>query len=102
MNCRFSGRPSVVLVEGFPPRTERSVGMALPEVVSRDVWLAARRSLLEREKESRRLQDRINAERRRLPMVRIDKAYRFRGAGGEVGLAALFAGRPQLIVQHVM
>ncbi|WP_426512690.1 DUF899 domain-containing protein [Dactylosporangium sp. McL0621] len=76
--------------------------MTLPEIVSREEWLAARQALLEREKEARREQDRINAERRRLPMVRIDKPYRFHGADGPAGLADLFAGRPQLIVQHVM
>jgi predicted dithiol-disulfide oxidoreductase (DUF899 family) len=76
--------------------------MALPEIVSRDEWLAARRALLEEEKEARRRLDRINADRRRLPMVRIDKPYRFEGAAGEVTLADLFEGREQLIVQHVM
>ncbi|MGI5241721.1 DUF899 domain-containing protein [Dactylosporangium sp. CA-139066] len=76
--------------------------MALPEIVSRDEWLAARRALLEEEKEARRRLDRINADRRRLPMVRIDKRYRFQGASGEVTLGELFEGRPQLIVQHVM
>ncbi|WP_432968511.1 DUF899 domain-containing protein [Dactylosporangium sp. CA-233914] len=76
--------------------------MALPEIVGRAEWLAARRALLEQEKEARRQLDRINAERRRLPMVRIDKPYRFTGANGQVTLAGLFQGRPQLIVQHVM
>ncbi|HTJ36994.1 MAG TPA: DUF899 domain-containing protein [Dactylosporangium sp.] len=76
--------------------------MALPEIVSRNEWLAARRTLLEEEKEARRRLDRINADRRRLPMVKIDKPYRFQGPSGEASLADLFEGRPQLIVQHVM
>nr|BFE57417.1 DUF899 domain-containing protein [Dactylosporangium thailandense] len=76
--------------------------MTLPEIVSRDEWLAARLALLEREKEARRELDRINSERRRLPMVRVAKPYRFHGAEGPAGLADLFAGRAQLIVQHVM
>ncbi|MER7008982.1 DUF899 domain-containing protein [Dactylosporangium sp. NPDC000555] len=76
--------------------------MALPEIVNRDEWLAARRALLEEEKEARHRLDRINADRRRLPMVRIDKPYRFHGPSGDVTLADLFEGRPQLIVQHVM
>lgn len=76
--------------------------MALPEIVSRDEWLAARRALLAEEKEARRRLDRINADRRRLPMVRVDKPYRFEGANGTAGLADLFEGRRQLIVQHVM
>ncbi|MEV6930711.1 DUF899 domain-containing protein [Dactylosporangium sp. NPDC051485] len=76
--------------------------MALPEIVGREEWLEARRELLAQEKEARRALDRLNAQRRRLPMVRIDKPYRFHGPSGDVGLAALFEGRQQLIVQHVM
>ena len=43
----------------------------LPQVVSRDEWLAARKELLAREKELTHQRDALNAERRRLPMVRI-------------------------------
>ena len=45
----------------------------LPEVVSPEEWLAARRELLVKEKEATRARDRVNADRRRLPMVRIDE-----------------------------
>lgn len=76
--------------------------MALPPVVTRDEWLAARKALLQREKELTRMRDALNADRRRLPMVRIDKDYRFEGPAGEVGLRDLFAGARQLVVQHVM
>jgi predicted dithiol-disulfide oxidoreductase (DUF899 family) len=75
--------------------------MALPEIVSPDEWLAARTKLLSEEKELTRRIDALNANRRRLPMVRVDKPYRFTGAEGEVGLGDMFSGR-QLIVQHVM
>ena len=51
----------------------------LPEVVSREEWLAARQELLAKEKELTRARDRLNADRRRLPMVRIDKPYPFEG-----------------------
>ena len=51
--------------------------MALPHVVSRQEWIEARRDLLVREKEHTRLRDALNADRRRLPMVRIDKDYVF-------------------------
>lgn len=40
----------------------------LPRVVSREDWLAARRELPAAEKELTRLRDRVNADRRRLPM----------------------------------
>ena len=45
----------------------------LPEVVSPEEWLAARKDLLVKEKEATRARDRVNADRRRLPMVRIDE-----------------------------
>jgi predicted dithiol-disulfide oxidoreductase (DUF899 family) len=74
----------------------------LPAVVSRDEWLAARKELLVDEKELTRARDRVNADRRRLPMVRIDKPYTLEGANGPVGLLDLFEGRPQLVMHHFM
>jgi predicted dithiol-disulfide oxidoreductase (DUF899 family) len=76
--------------------------MSLPDVVSREEWLVARKALLAREKEMTRAIDALNADRRRLPMVLVDKDYRFEGPGGEVGLADLFEGRRQLVMQHFM
>lgn len=76
--------------------------MTYPEVVTRDEWLAARKRLLATEKAHTRSRDALNAERRRLPMVRIDKEYVLEGPEGKVTLAGLFTGRRQLIVQHVM
>jgi predicted dithiol-disulfide oxidoreductase (DUF899 family) len=74
----------------------------LPEVVSREEWLTARKELLAEEKELTRARDRVNAERRRLPMVRIEKAYAFQGPDGTVRLLDLFEGRSQLVVHHFM
>ncbi len=74
----------------------------LPEVVSREEWLAARKELLVKEKELTRHRNRVNADRRRLPMVRIDKPYTFEGPNGTVGLPELFEGRPQLVMHHFM
>jgi predicted dithiol-disulfide oxidoreductase (DUF899 family) len=76
--------------------------MSLPKVVSRDEWLVARKELLAKEKELTRRRDALNAERRRLPMVRIDKDYVFEGPEGKVGLVDLFEGRLQLILGHFM
>ena len=76
--------------------------MSLPHVVSRDEWLAARKELLAKEKELTRQRDALNAERRRLPMVEIDKDYVFEGPDGKASLLDLFDGRRQLIVGHFM
>jgi predicted dithiol-disulfide oxidoreductase (DUF899 family) len=76
--------------------------MTHPEVVSREEWLAAREQLLVREKELTRQRDVLNADRRRLPMVRIDKDYVFEGLGGTAGLLDLFEGSSQLIIYHAM
>lgn len=76
--------------------------MALPQVVSRDQWLVARKELLAKEKEATRVKDALNTERRLLPMVKITKEYTLTAPAGSVGLADLFDGYRQLIVQHFM
>jgi predicted dithiol-disulfide oxidoreductase (DUF899 family) len=76
--------------------------MSLPEIVNQDQWETARRELLAREKEFTRARDALADARRRLPMVPVDKDYRFEGPDGEVGLIDLFEGRHQLIVCHFM
>jgi len=73
-----------------------------PPIVSRDQWLAGRKKLLVDEKELTEHYDRVNAKRRRLPMVKIEQEYVFDGPGGKRKLEALFDGRRQLIVYHVM
>jgi predicted dithiol-disulfide oxidoreductase (DUF899 family) len=76
--------------------------MNLPQVVSRDEWQAAREELLIKEKEATRARDVLAAERRRLPMVRIEKDYVFEGPEGKARLLDLFDGRRQLIIYHFM
>jgi predicted dithiol-disulfide oxidoreductase (DUF899 family) len=76
--------------------------MSLPKVVSREEWLAARKELLAQEKELTRARDALNAGRRRLGMVKIDKEYVFEGPEGNVGLLDLFDGCRQLVIQHFM
>jgi predicted dithiol-disulfide oxidoreductase (DUF899 family) len=75
---------------------------AMPRIASREEWLAERKQLLAREKELTRQADRASAERRRLPMVKIEKDYVFDRPGGKLGLPDLFDGRRQLIVYHFM
>ena len=76
--------------------------MERPIVASRAEWLAARRSLLAKEKEATRLRDTLAADRRALPMVRLDKRYEFDGPDGRTTLRALFGDRRQLVVYHFM
>lgn len=76
--------------------------IAHPKVVGKDEWLTARKTLLEHEKELTRYRDRTNAERCRLPMVKLEKEYTFEGSNGSVKLIDLFEGRTQLIVYHFM
>ncbi len=76
--------------------------IAHPPIVSEAEWLEARVRLLQREKENTRDYDRINAARRRLPMVKVEKEYVFEGPNGPLGLADLFEGQAQLIVHHFM
>jgi predicted dithiol-disulfide oxidoreductase (DUF899 family) len=76
--------------------------MALPQIVSRDEWVAARKALLAEEKALTRQRDALNAARRGLPMVRIEKDYAFTGPDGRASLLDLFEGRRQLMVTHFM
>jgi len=76
--------------------------VSLPEIVTRDAWLIARKELLVEEKAMTRARDALNVKRRLLPMVEIDKRYVFDGDAGQRSLVDLFEGRRQLIVQHFM
>jgi predicted dithiol-disulfide oxidoreductase (DUF899 family) len=76
--------------------------MSLPEIVSREEWVTARRDLLDKEKRFTRERDALNAERRRLPMAEVEKPYVFDGPDGSARLLDLFEGRSQLIVYHFM
>lgn len=74
----------------------------LPQIVSQDEWQAARDKLLVKEKAHTRAGDALAAERRRLPMVKIDKDYVFDGHNSKKNLVELFDGRRQLILYHFM
>jgi predicted dithiol-disulfide oxidoreductase (DUF899 family) len=75
---------------------------AYPDVATREQWLAARKKLLAREREVTHLRDAVNADRRRLPMVKVEKDYVFEGSAGEVRLLDMFEGRQQLYIHHFM
>jgi predicted dithiol-disulfide oxidoreductase (DUF899 family) len=71
-------------------------------VVSRAEWLVARQELLAKEKEFTRQRDALSAERRKLPMVKVEREYGFEGPTGRVTLRDLFGNHRQLIVYHFM
>ena len=71
-------------------------------VVSREEWLAARKALLQKEKEFTHLREDLSRQRRELPWVKVTEAYSFEGPRGTETLADLFDGRSQLVVYHFM
>ena len=75
---------------------------ALPRVVTPAKWQAAHEKLLAKEKAATRARDALAAERRRQPMVQIEKAYAFEGPDGKARPLNLLEGRRQLIVYHFM
>lgn len=76
--------------------------IAHPEIVSAEEWRSERLKLLDYEKELTKQSDRVNAERRRLPMVKVEKNYEFDGPNGRESLVDLFNGHTQLVVYHFM
>jgi predicted dithiol-disulfide oxidoreductase (DUF899 family) len=74
----------------------------MPAVASESEWLVKRKELLAQEKELTKHLDRVNAARRRLPMVQVEKTYTLDGPNGKVTLRDLFEDRRQLIVYHFM
>jgi predicted dithiol-disulfide oxidoreductase (DUF899 family) len=97
-----AGAVTTFLAIKLLPTKQKETNMQRPTIVSRDEWTAARRRLLAQEKELSRQRDALSAERRKLPMVRIEKDYAFEGPNGRRTLADLFEDRRQLIVYHFM
>lgn len=73
-----------------------------PRIVSRRQWQQALDSFQVKEKKATRARDALAAERRRLPMVKIETDYTFDGPAGKVPFVDLFEGRRQLAVYHFM
>ena len=69
--------------------------IAHPPIVSQEEWCAERVKLLTHEKELTKQGDKVNAERRRLPMVKIEKEYAFDGTESRRSLKELFDGRQE-------
>jgi predicted dithiol-disulfide oxidoreductase (DUF899 family) len=65
-------------------------------------WLAARRELLEAEKDHFRQKDELARRRQELPWVPVEEEYVFETDDGRKTLTELFDGRSQLLVYHFM
>ena len=77
--------------------------MTHPAIVSPAEWQRALDALRVKEKAATAARDALAAERRRLPMMRIERTYTFEGPNGEKkSLADLFDGRRQLLLYHFM
>jgi predicted dithiol-disulfide oxidoreductase (DUF899 family) len=74
------------------------MGTPTPKIVRPEEWEAARAALLVKEKEVTRARDALAASRRRMPMVAVEKTYRFEGPDGPTTLLDLFDGRRQLVL----
>ena len=72
------------------------------QIGTREEWLAARKALLESEKEYTRRGDELARQRRELPWVRVEKEYSFDTDEGTKTLPELFDGRSQLLFYHFM
>lgn len=77
--------------------TDHTGQAAVPPVVDRAAWQAARDELLAREKAHTREGDAIAAARRRLPMTGVDAAATVVGPDGPTALLDLFEGREELV-----
>jgi predicted dithiol-disulfide oxidoreductase (DUF899 family) len=71
-------------------------------VGTQEEWLAARKELLEREKEHTRRSDELAEQRRELPWVAVEEQYSFETVEGTKTLSELFDGRSQLLIYHFM
>ncbi|KAK6066715.1 hypothetical protein SCUP515_10524 [Seiridium cupressi] len=72
------------------------------EIGTAEEALAARLTLLAKEKEHNRIADAIKAERRALLVVLMMKSYTFQSPNGTVTLKDLFGTKSQLIIFHFM
>jgi predicted dithiol-disulfide oxidoreductase (DUF899 family) len=76
--------------------------MNLPDVVSEADWEASNDRIIAKEKALTKESDALAAERRRQPMMLIEKEYEFDGPHGKATLLDLFEGSRQLFVYNFM
>jgi predicted dithiol-disulfide oxidoreductase (DUF899 family) len=72
------------------------------KVATEQEWQAAREQLLAAERELEEHTARVEAQRRQLPWVRVEKEYTFATEEGSSTLPELFEGRSRLLIYHLM
>jgi predicted dithiol-disulfide oxidoreductase (DUF899 family) len=82
--------------------TATETEISLPRIVTQAEWQEELDKIRIKEKAATHTLDALAAERRRLPMVRVEKQYLFDGPKGKMSLLDLFEGRRQLILYHFM
>jgi predicted dithiol-disulfide oxidoreductase (DUF899 family) len=93
----MTGEGSPVFEPGAQGDSGR-VTPARPPIVSDAEWTAALAAMTEREKTAAAAMHELGAARKRMPMVQVERDYRFEGPDGERSLPELFDGRSQLIL----
>ncbi|MFD6356480.1 DUF899 family protein [Nocardia tengchongensis] len=83
-----------------PPRSATAEDVNLSQLAARADWLIGREEVLVQERATARPRDAILAQRHRLPMIKLDREYRFEACGAVVSLLDLFDGLPRLLVCH--
>ncbi len=76
--------------------------MTVAQAVPEREWREALDQIHAQEKRATHERDALAAQRRRLPVVAIDKRYVFDGPSGDVTLLDMFEGRRQLVLYHFM
>lgn len=90
------------MISDLRAKLEEETSMKPIKTGSREEWLSARKTLLEKEKAHTMQKDALSEERRALPWVKIDENYVFETETGEASLSDLFGAQSQLIVYHFM
>ncbi len=75
---------------------------AYPKIVAEKEFRKAVETFRKKEKKNTRERDKLNAQRRRLPMMEMKDNYVFETDKGKKTLLDLFEGRDQLIIYHFM
>lgn len=72
------------------------------EIVGRSEWIKIREEYLKKEKAMTKGRDKLAAQIREMPWVKLEKKYTFQTSEGQKSFADLFDEKSQLVVYHFM